>query len=68
MTFAQQQRYNPLLHEGIEFKASWNLKRVKMATKANCGYWIDDVYDYQNISDQCLMKQKGYQTWLVKLG
>ena len=68
MTFVQQQRYNPLLHEGIEFKSSWNLKRVKMATKANCGYWIDDVYDYQNISDQCLMKQKGYQTWLVKMG
>lgn len=68
MSFVQQKRYNPLDHEGILFQSNWNMKRVKMATKANCGYWIDDVYDYQNISDQCLMKQKGYQAWLGKMG
>ncbi len=54
------QRYNPLDHEGILFQPNWNMKRVKMATKANCGYWIDDVYDYQNISDQSIRRQKAY--------
>lgn len=54
-------RYNPLHHEGILFQLNWNMKRVKMATKANCGYWLDDVYDYKNISDQCLRRQQSKQ-------
>lgn len=62
---AKTARYNPLDAEGIQFRQGWGMKRVKMATKANCGYWLDDVYDYKNISDQTLMKQKGYNKWLV---
>jgi len=61
-------KYNPPEYEGILFQPEWNMKRVKLATKANCGYWLNDVYDYKNIFDQCLMKQKGYQNWLVKMG
>ncbi len=62
------QRYNPLEYEGILFQPNWSMKRVKMATKANCGYWLDDVYDYKDISVQCERRQKGGQQYQVKLG
>lgn len=68
MSFFQQQRYNPLDHEGILFQPNWSMKRVKMATKVNCGYWLDDVYDYNNIFNQCIQRQKGGQQYQVKLG
>lgn len=62
------QRYNPLEYEGILFQPNWSMKRVKMATKANCGYWLDGVYDYKDISDQCIRKQQTMQQYQVKLG
>jgi len=65
---ASFQRYNPLEHEGILFQSNWNMKRIKMATKANCGYWIDDVYDYQGIADHCLRRQRSGQLYQVKIG
>ncbi|KKL92900.1 hypothetical protein LCGC14_1880120, partial [marine sediment metagenome] len=61
-------RYNPLDHEGISFQSGWSMKRVKMATKANCGYWLDDVYDYKDISDQSIRKQKATQHYQVGIG
>ena len=62
------QRYNPLYHEGISFQPNWSMKKVKLATKANCGYWLDDVYDYKDISDQCVRKQKMMQQYQVQTG
>lgn len=59
------QRYNPLEYEGILFQPNWSMKRVKMATKANCGYWLDDVYDYKDISDRCERRQKANRVRIV---
>jgi len=61
-------KYNPPEYEGILFQPNWSMKRVKLATKASCGYWLNDVYDYNNISDQCLLKQRAYQQYLVTMG
>lgn len=57
------QKYNPINYEGILFQPNWSMKRVRMATKANCGYWLDDVYAYKDISDQCVRRQKAAQRY-----
>lgn len=37
---------------GVPFKEGWTLSRVAAYTKLNCGYWLDQVYDYKEAAQQ----------------
>lgn len=50
----------------ISFNPKWNMKRVKIATVARAGVWIDKVYNYNLINDQFLLiKQRRENSWAM---
>ena len=49
--------------EGIPFREGWGMKKVRLFTKVKCGYWFDNVYDFDEISMRVrhLLQNKAYQ-------
>lgn len=56
------QDYNQNMTYGIPFKEHWSIGRVKAYTKLNCGYWIDEVYDYNEAYKAVIKATKDYNT------
>lgn len=47
------------------YSPGWDIKRVKLATISFCGYWIDEVYNYNSINNaysniKQIRKSQGY--------
>lgn len=45
---------------GIPLKEHWSIGRVRAYTRLECDFWIDDVYDYDVINNDVVLRTKSY--------
>ena len=60
------QEYNQDMTFGIPFKEHWTIARVRAYTKLNCGFWIDDVYNYDELNKDVIKRTSSYNLNLQK--
>lgn len=60
------QQYNQDMTFGIPFKEHWTIARVRAYTKLNCGFWIDDVYNYDVMNKEVIKRTSSYNLQLQK--